>query len=473
MARINKTLSFPSGGVVRRENYREQNRPYSAPWAVNVRGVDVLESRNRGGSRPGLTALAVSTQTTGTFLWPEGTVMQWPSSPTIDYATDELITVTSPAGTIVSPATLLTAVAKVGTVPASYTISCVYRDRLILGAGALWYASRMGDHEDWNYGADMDDTARAVFGTVALAGVTTGNSITALIPFRDKALIIATRNSLHILEGDPATGNLRTIDENIGIISSCAWAIGGEMIAFLSNDGVYIGGIGQKPNRFSSLLIPANLKNVLYSSTSTISMVYDAGTNGFYLFITPSSGTGQHYFIDVDNKAIWPIVFGYSDHQPVAATVLKITASSLDPVVIKSRSGGWLKIDDSATTDNGGIIQSHVLIGPVRLTSDDTKDAILNELHGIMGTGSATVTWRIVMGDSAEVAVDNAVSDMNLVLAGSATQYVVASGTWAAARNYVAHPRARGTWMVVWLSASSKWAYESVTLVAEQLGRNR
>ena len=49
-----KSLTFPLAGVSRRGSYRQQTRPFSAPWAVNVRTVGPSETRRRGGSRPGL-----------------------------------------------------------------------------------------------------------------------------------------------------------------------------------------------------------------------------------------------------------------------------------------------------------------------------------------------------------------------------------------------------------------------------------
>jgi len=45
--------------------------------------------------------------------------------------------------------------------------------------------------------------------------------------------------------------------------------------------------------------------------------------------------------------------------------------------------------------------------------------------------------------------------------------------TGTGGRNYVVRPRARGQWAVIWLSSSSPWAYESLTIAAKQLGRQR
>jgi hypothetical protein len=53
MARRALDLVFPVGGVDERASYQNQ-RPYTTPDAMNCRGKDTFERRERGGSRPGL-----------------------------------------------------------------------------------------------------------------------------------------------------------------------------------------------------------------------------------------------------------------------------------------------------------------------------------------------------------------------------------------------------------------------------------
>lgn len=466
-----KTLSFPLGGVVRRESYREQTRPYSAPRAVNVRGLETMEDRNRGGSRPGLVSAVVTDEDTGTWLWEDGTAIQWEDGTDITY--DLMVPILETTdGIMINPAAEITVIAEVGDAPSNYSINCYYRDRVIIGKDNIWYASRMGKHTDWDYGADMNDSGRAVAGTVELAGQTGGsNDITAIIPHRDQMLIIATANSLHVLRGDPATGALQVIDENIGIIAPYGWAFNGEILAFLSNDGVYLGAIGAKPERFSEGRIPDELKNVDVA-TNTVTMAYEPNSRGFYLFITPASGTGSHYYLELENKAIWPVVFGDDGHQPVVAA--KVKSEDLERVFMKGRDDTWREFSDSATDDDTTTLESHVLIGPVRIAGSDVHDALLAEIHGIMGDiGADEVTWRVVLGDSAEEAADNAVADVNAVLGGGSASNVAASGTWSGGRNAVVRPRSRGMWLVVWLSSETQWSYEAVAIVAKQFGRIR
>jgi len=235
--------------------------------------------------------------------------------------------------------------------------------------------------------------------------------------------------------------------------------------------GVFLwtAGSSSHPVRFSEGRLPEQLRNV--STSNIISMAYDPTGRGFHLFITPESGTGSHWWLDIGNKAIWPVVF-QDDHQPTA--VVRVSSSSLAEVALGGRDGYVRKFDRTATKDDGTELASHVLLGPIRMTSDDVSDAIVVELHGIMAAGLAgSVTWRLVMGSSAEDAVDRAVAGVLAAVAGTAITGVAASGSWSAGRNIVDRPRTRGPWVVVWIAGTGRWAYEAVALVSRQLGRMR
>lgn len=525
-----KTLSFPLAGVVRRGKYKEQQyRPYTAPWAINVRSVDTLERRLRGGSRPGLakinstefeniTALipitsvdsagsrnvdlvviadgafysirgaAVSTATARLLwdddepvLWEDGEYIVFDStastanpigqSDAFDaverngklYLADSVLKVFDPNDGVVE-----TVVASAGTIPTGCPLVTVYRDRLFLaGADHLWYASRQSDPTDWNFGADMGDQGRAVAGAVAHAG-RIGDVVQAMIPHNDSVLIFATKNELWALRGDPgADGSIGLVSAGIGIISPTAWAKAPDgTIAFLSNDGVYLmpSTGGEHPMRWSEERVPDELRNI-DPDGKAITMAYDSVGIGYHLFITPADGVGEHWWLDVANKAIWPVVM-QEDHQPIAVSRLQ-GETGLAEVVLGCMDGYLRKFSDAAATDDGEDLASHVLLGPIRLTNDDLTDAMLTEIHGMIGDGSGETTWKVITGNSAEDAADKAVAAM----LGAEVTYP--SGKWEGGRNRVQRPRTRGPWMVVWIQSREQWAFEAVAIRFNMLGRVR
>jgi len=528
-----KTLTFPSAGVDRRAGYRRQTRPFSTPWSVNMRGTGPLEIRDRGGSRPGLTKVcttdlgainaivpltyisSASVRTHSLIVIGDGSFYDvqggtaTAASPNILaedgrqilaedeqnivfedtvaaasligatdaysaaerggklYLADEKLRVYDPVTGIVEPV-----VASEGEVPMSQPLVCLYRDRIVLsGANHIWYASRQGDPSDWNFGADMGDEGKAVAGQVGAAGQI-GDVISSLIPVQDMALVFGSANGMWTLRGDPATGKMKQVSGEIGIIAPNAWAVSPDgTLAFLSNDGVYLwhAGSRQAPVRFSEERTPDELRNV--ATTSIISMAYDATGRGYHLFITPSADTGEHWWLDIENKAIWPVVL-QGDHQPTAAARLK--GSGLSQVVVGGRDGYLRKFDASLGTDDvTAAIESHLLVGPIHVASSESTDALVAELHGMLSVATGTVTWRLVMGDSAEDVTDRAVTGVLAAVAGEAVTGVSASGTWGSGRSNVVRPRSRGAWAVLWIEGSTRWAYEAVAIVSRLLGRIR
>lgn len=97
--------------------------------------------------------------------------------------------------------------ATAGQVPTGCPLVCRYLDRIVL-AGAeiaphVWYMSRQGNPNDWDY--SQTDSQRAVAGTSSEAGVP-GDPLTALVPHSDDYLVMGCRNSLWRMRGDPAYG---------------------------------------------------------------------------------------------------------------------------------------------------------------------------------------------------------------------------------------------------------------------------
>lgn len=515
---VTKTLSYPLAGIARRDSYRKQPRPYATPFAYNVRGVGSLERRERGGSRPGLIKFcstgfgpseitAVNSVTAinakgervylliivaggalhviegdtaslpgAELLWDDGKTILWDDGKAIVF--ESMVSESSPVGTtgahqtaeragklyladstlrFYDPLTGIveTVTASAGSIPASCPLICVYRDRLILAKDHLWYASRTSDPTDWAFGATMEDTARAVAGATDFAGMI-GEPIKAVIPFRDQYLIFACENSMWVLKGDPATGVMKCVSQQVGIISPLAWALSPDgLLCFLSNDGVYLGGVGEVASRFSAERIPEELRNVSPTSNK-ISMGYNSFERGFHLFVSAS----ESWFLDIANKAIWKDTFA-EEHFPVA--VAYSDGDGLRELILGCTDGYLRKFSPSSITDDGIPFPSTVVLGPFRISSSDVTDAVLAEIHGILADNSNTLRWYLFAGNSAEECVDKTESIHN----------ADRSGIWTSDRNKVARTRCRGAWFAIRVEGYSLWSYEAIAVVGRQLGRLR
>ena len=517
-----KSLVFPLAGVARQSGY-ESAPPFTAPWAVNVRGVGAIKNRRRGGSRPGLvkvvdhqfdppvTAVAPVTAVkpngervnevvviaNGSFYTMNGvevssntatlkvgdsavqigefdvvfestvaSVGMVGNSGAFDvveragmlYLADDVLRVYDPLTGVVEP---------VEGAPSGCPFVALYRDRIVLGGeNHVWYASRQGDPSDWDLGADMEDEGRAIAGQVQRSG-RIGEKIQAMIPRGDAALVFAARNDMWLLQGDPVTGQMTQFGNGIGVLSPTAWAKAPDgTVAFLSSDGVYImpAGSSEPPQRWSAERMPEELRDI-DPDGKRITMVYDIRSRGFSLFITPESGNGEHWFFDMDNRAIWPMTFD-AGMQPVASARFQGDIGMFD-AVLACRDGVLRKFSNDADDDDGEELRSAVVIGPVKIADGEVYDAVLAELHGVMAhQGEAEVAWHVVVGSSAEHVADRAKSWF--VSAESDR-----SGIWHGGRNRVVRPRARGSWAAICLHSTDQWAYETIAAKVIKLGRLR
>lgn len=525
-------LRFPTAGIVRRLGFEVAsdirsaahagNIPsYASPWAVNCRPEDAIAFRLRGGSRPGLTkyvdddlgvsvssivpvpvvsSSGVSTRlavVADDFLGViEGGALTTPKAylktESGNYVTTEagnkivVSTANVPTGcflvvrggkvyaiasSMVCELDTATGIVDVlaankGAVPTGCTFGVVYRDRLVLaGRDNAIYLSRQGNFRDWFLGESVGDSGRATAFQLAEAGEI-GGLVTALVSHKDAFLLAATSNSLWVVQGDPcSTGTFRCVSRDVGVIGSSAWCKVGDTIVFLSANGVYsVSADGSNLTPLSADRLPSELRNVAVTTT-TVRMAHKNSENGVHLFLTPTSGVGSHWFFDLDNRGFWLDAM-QADHQPTAVC-------EVDGDVVLACSDGYLR-KIGGVDDDGAAIESHILIGPLQLGSPNDFGIILN-LHGMLGASSGAVSWRIVTGDTAEEACENAKTAIGLFQASDDDylDYVKASGDWSAGRSPTIYPRLRAMWAVLWLQSSSQWAYEGVTMETSTVGRWR
>lgn len=530
------SLSFPAGGVSRRLGYRDIRRPFTSAWAWNVWNEGQVENRERGGARPGLkkangqdfgttiggifsarfldangahhydlyvvadgkfwvvrnesatdtTDSAILRDVDGNPIQTEAgenitvgvdvstTVQDAESSPfTVAsygnklYLADSVLKVYDPLTGIVAEVS-----AAKGSIPTGQTIVSVYRGRIVLsGADHVWYASRMNDPSDWDFGGEFTDPGRSVVGQAALAGQI-GGVVHALIPHVDQHLVIATPSSIHVLRGDFTDGRIDEVSGEIGIIGRSAWAKSPEgAIAFLSQDGVYLWQIGsqQAPTRFSEERVPEQLREIDPDTTS-VSMAYDVRNRGYHLFLTPATGDGTHWWLDVERRSMWPVRLT-AEHQPLCA-VQHVTEDVMPTVVLGCKDGYLREFSKDAEDDDGTPYQSHVILGPIRVSGSDDTSGLLSGIRGSFS--GADVHWRVFGGEDAESVSDEAVAAMDSLIDGGTALAVRAQGVWSGGRSRDSRTRVRGPWIAILLSApTGQWAFENVTVSARPLGKAR
>lgn len=511
-------LHFPNEGVNRRlaERRPEKRGSYPCPWAVNVRMDDNFDRRLRGGSRPGLTKFVANdfgttiadmvsidvSSTAGVeeilFVLADSTILTGDAVTLVGYLLDPNgDTLTDDAGnkilvsSVAAPATafLVTGqqhvfaittsgitkmgaqsgqvdpvIATGGTIPTNQTFGAVYRDRMCLaGDDNVIYMSRQGDYSNWDFGKDVGDNGRAVAFQLAL-GADVGPLPTAMIAHKDSSLLLASVRTLWVVRGDPTTGTFQRVSENVGIVSSKAWCKVEDTVYFLSNEGIYkVGADGSGLAPVSENSVPVELRNV-NTATTTVMLGYEHDRLAIHVYLKTAAGTDTHWVYELATESWWPVRL-QDDHSPLAVCQHqgKLLLGGVDGYV------RYIGGDD----DDGTTIESHVIIGPMKLGSID-RAGIINMLHGILAAGSGTVTWRIVIGAYAEEAADNAKLAIEAFQAsGSYGTYVSFTDTWTAGRSKAQYPRVSSGWACIWLQSTAKWSFEGATMQVKRSGRYR
>jgi hypothetical protein len=435
----NLDIEFPRLGVVRRVGYSQTGSKggFGTPWAYNVRLEDVLTKRLRGGSFTGR-AYVFNDQVAPNIVSDDFYAYQhlFTVGDAIQFTTDGVLPVGLSLDTtyyVISTETNRFAVSTtpggssvdmlgVGTGP-HYASSVwnkespIYRDRQITFGDSETpnsiLASRQGDPTDTELSADVSDVARPVLFQLCEAGAV-GGAVVAVAAHKDAFLVCFTATETWVLQGDPAQGSLRRVSNEVGIVGAYAWCFARDTIYWLSSHGLYrMQADGSGFQAISEDRTPVELTGV---SDADCNLTYYHADRGVYINLT----SAPSWFYDTEREGLWPF--------------------------------------DTSETD------SHLLVGPIKLNDID-RFGLIQELHGMLAEGSATVNWRIVPGTTAQEAAANGKLAIAADLGGgSYSSYIQGSGTWTAGRSYTERPRTRAMWACIWLSSAGTWAWERMTM---------
>ena len=337
-----------------------------------------------------------------------------------------------------------------GYVPTGATAMVVFRDRLVWGVGRGWFMSRVGDINDYDYGADAEDLGRAVAAVNSDAGQP-GDPIIAMAAGGYDYLVMFGEDSTWVLRGDPLLGGqLYPLSRTIGCVDTSAWCEGqSNEIYFLSKNGLYRipPSVDTPPVPLSKEKMPRELQVAARDNYDT-TLAYDSEDEAIAIFITPKdSEVGEHWWYDISTESFWKIDF-QADHQPI--TALGFTGNPTEPrkLLILCRDGYVREF--KGDNDDGDAIESAIVLGPYSLAESRDFFGIINEFRLANDTGSGDMTVGIYVGDTAEEAAESA-------QAGTDPFY---STTIGAGLTRTLRPRARGSAFCVRLSSSSSWAFE-------------
>lgn len=441
------------------------------PASVNVLLRHPSSWEKCGGTRPGLkpfTGTQPSEATTNRWLWPNGEPVAWPSGDGMTFSDATTKVVMPDGGVLMNPHETFTVRASKGDIPNSISTCAMYRARLVVSSGSMWYASRSGVIDDFDYGGDMEDLARAVAGNVALAG-REGETITAIAAVADAMLFVATKRSLWRVNGE-VLQSISQISDHTGIISRHAWCWDGVRFWFWSDKGLYAHVAGEPIANMTPHLADT------VRGWRAATLVFDSERNGIHIFGIDGAGAASDWFYDIANRAMWKMQYP-SVKRPSSGGLAMI--GGVNRVVFLCADGTWRYWDESQATDDGTNIVSALAMGPVTHTTGNTENAFLAELDFELDTSITSQTGVRVsgcVGRTANEAIEAAKSLVGWAASGASGTSAYEKFAYSVIPGWqkVVRPRIRCNSFaaVVW-STSGRWAISKITAVHRGCGRIR
>jgi hypothetical protein len=351
-----------------------------------------------------------------------------------------------------------------GQVPTGCPLIANYLDRTVLaGRDALphaWYMSAVSDPNDWDYAGTSVTSAQA--GPSSNLGMP-GYPITALIVSKDDYLIIATRQELWLMRGDPGyDGSFNNISRNAGVISQNAWCFTPQNeIVFLSTQGLYrlaIGGSDFRLEPISRNIIPEELINV-NTELFYISLAYDFENDGVHIFVVAKNYDARsHWYIDWPTKTFWRMSYA-EDREPLVVHDYHCAVYGHGGLLLGGRDGYIRHFQPDAFTDEDDTFSSYVYCGPIPLAQDGYFGKVIS-MEGTIDGENTSLTWETMPANTYQETITASASD---------------TGSWSDGFNQSVYAACRGQAFILKLTGDgvSEWTMEDVIVSTKPSGKRR
>lgn len=280
-------------------------------------------------------------------------------------------------------------------------LACVYRNSMVIAKQrdkpGIWYMSRVGNAQDFNFGAT--DSGRAITGANADAGQP-ADEIMAMVTFSDDLMIFGCRGSTWIMQGDPrAGGRVDVLAPGVGWLSERAWCFDEEgNLYFMSPSGlmrIRRGQLGVEP--LSGGRLP--YLDEVDTDDTLVQMAFDTGRRAVMIYLTPKDGTtiGVHVCYDgvLESKNLTAALW-YDDyplaHGPWSVDAVQAPGDDDRRILLFGNDGYVRTYSEAVNTDDGTTIDAWIKFAPVTVAGGE-EPLMCHRLSARLGTGSGAFTW--------------------------------------------------------------------------------
>lgn len=358
-----------------------------------------------------------------------------------------------------------------GKIPPRYKLLVNWRGRAVFARGVDdphgWYMSEQGDFFHWNTSPDVRTPKQAVAGVNARAGLCP-DLINAMIPYSDDLLIFGCDSSIWALRGDPASAifgggaQFDLVSDITGMSFGSPWCKDplGVLYFFGSRGGVYRMAPGVAPQSLSDQRLPQRLRDIDLG-THHIEMCWDDDFGGVVVAVIPFgtvTAPTECYYWHQGTESWWADKWGTTadfDTQPTCV----LTFDGDDPddrVVMFGCNDGHVRfIDADAETDDGTVIDSYCLIGPL-LPDGVRQRARVMHPQIVTRADLQEMGWRLRVSEDP-----------------STTGDVAMEGTAKPGRNERRLGGGRGSYIWFEVFGYKRWSIEAIDVSVESAGAAR
>jgi len=328
----------------------------------------------------------------------------------------------------------------------------------VLGLPYDWFMAEIGDPTNFDYSPDDPPGPAPTDAVSSQTGPQgqVGDVMTAFVPFDDDTAFMGCSHTLYLLKGDPQdNGQITLITDTIGMAFGRAWCKSpdGTVYFFSNRCGLYSLVPGSQPQRISQSI--EQLVQDVNTGLNRVTMMWDDRFQGVNVWITPIQGAAPttHLFFEQRTGAWWQEEYDNDLHNPLCACQFDGNNPEDRVVLIGSFDGVVRYLDPNAATDDGRTIFSTVAFAPI--LSPGLDDMILDEWQAVLGEDSGDVTWNILLGTTAEQALNSSVEE---------------TGIWTAGRNATAPVGRRSHAIIPQFKAEGQWRMEECRAVVRTGG---
>jgi len=267
-----------------------------------------------------------------------------------------------------------------GNIPPRFKLIATWAGRTVVARcdnPSQWAMSEINEPDHWDFFPAVPTYSSAVSGTTALAGQPS-DIINTIVPIGDDLLIFGGDHSIRRLTGNPAvpSSQIQLITDTIGMSFGPSWSRDAQGFVYFhsSRGGVYVmGGDGSGLRSLTEGRIQRRFESIDLSAYY-VELEFNDRDQVLHVFVVPYGAGGTivaHYRWHKPTNSWWPDKHSTTATQPTCAYMLDGDTESDRILLIGCEDGYIRKINETAYTDDGNVIGTECLIGPLAPMDND------------------------------------------------------------------------------------------------------